>query len=379
MAEGASPEDKTFDPTPKRLREFREQGKVALSRDLASTVQLVAVLVVFTVVGNTLLGALSGSLSWVFQHVGDGGGRALGFGEVAVVHLRALIMPTAIMAGILMLTTLVAYFAQTRGLFAAKNIGFKWERLAPFRRLADLFSPKQGGIRVLLTIGKLGLAALAVLLVVASAMPEILALALGDVDGPRRMLEREVGHLLTVTIALLAVVAAVDYIWQRRRIAGELRMTREEVQREMEDEEGRPLIKQRRRQRHRELSTNRILQEVPKADVVLTNPTHVAVAIAYRPDEHRAPIVVAKGADEMAAQIRAVARRSAVPILEHRALARTLYRNVKVGSPIPSSTFQAVAEILARVFRATPGRRAAKGAGRGAAGSRARRMEPRRA
>jgi len=359
MAEDASPDDKTFDPTPKRLRQFREDGKVALSRDLASTIQLLSVVVAFLVVGHALVAALAGSLVWVIDHVADGGGQALGFGDAVVMHLRALMVPLAVLCGILIVATVAAYFGQTGGLFATKSLGFKWDRLAPLKRLTDIFSPKQGSIRVLLAVGKLAFATLAVVLVLAQAMPEIAALALGTIEGPSDLLQREIWKLLLVTVALLAVVATLDYIWQRRRLAGQLRMTREEVQRETEDEEGKPLVKQRRRQRHRELSTNRILSDVPKADVVLTNPTHVAVAVAYRPGEHRAPIVLAKGADELASQIRAVARRSAVPIVEHRALARTLFRNVKVGGTIPSSTFQAVAEILARIFRAQPSRRPA--------------------
>ncbi|MCC6620541.1 MAG: EscU/YscU/HrcU family type III secretion system export apparatus switch protein [Deltaproteobacteria bacterium] len=376
MAEDSSPDDKTFDPTPKRLRQFREDGKVAVSRDLASTIQLLAVVIAFLVVGQALLAALSGSLVWVLTHLGDAGGRELGFGEAAVVHLRALMVPTATLCGILIVATIAAYFGQTKGLFATKSLGFKWERVAPLKRLADIFNPKQGTIRVLLAVAKLGFATLAVMLVLAQAMPEITALALGTIDGPNDLLEREIWRLLLVTVALLAVVATLDYIWQRRRLAGQLRMTREEVQRETEDEEGKPMLKQRRRQKHRELSNNRILAEVPKADVVLTNPTHVAVAIAYRPGEHRAPIVVAKGAEDLASQIRAVARRSAVPIIEHRALARTLFRNVKVGGVIPSSTFQAVAEILARVFKASPGRRPTRRASAPGAGARA---TPRRA
>lgn len=376
MAEDSSPDDKTFEPTAKRLREFREEGRIAVSKDLASTVQLLAVVIAFLVVGQAILAALSGSLVWVLTHIGDGGGRELGFGEAAVVHLRALMLPTATLCGILIVATIVAYFAQTGGNFSTKSLGFKWSRLDPMKRLADIFSPKQGTIRVLLAIAKLGFATLAIMLVLAQAMPDITALALGTIEGPNDLLQREIWRLLLVTVALLAVVSTVDYIWQRRRMAGQLRMTREEVQRETEDEEGKPLLKHRRRQKHRELSSNRILAEVPKADVVLTNPTHVAVAIAYRPGEHRAPIVVAKGADELASQIRAVARRSAVPIIEHRALARTLFRNVKVGGAIPSSTFQAIAEILARVFRANPSRRPTKRAREPGAGARA---VPRRA
>ncbi|MFO0750643.1 MAG: EscU/YscU/HrcU family type III secretion system export apparatus switch protein [Myxococcota bacterium] len=355
MAEDASAEDKKFDPTAKRIKEFRDQGRVALSKDLASTIQLGAVIVAFLVVGNAILAGLSGSLTWIIDHVGDDGGRGLTVGAAVEAELGALLPPTIVLSAILLLATLVAYFAQTGLLFSSQAIAFKLDRLNPLKRLADLFNPKQGAIRVLLTVGKLGLATMSVSIILAQAMPGIAALALAPVDASGNMLRHELWHLLMVTLLLLAVVAAIDYLWQRRRLAGEMRMTREEIQRETEEDEGKPQVKQRRRQKHRDLMSNRILKEVPLADVVVTNPTHFAVAISYKPGKHRAPVVVAKGADEMAAHVRAVARRHAVPIVEHRALARALFRGVKVGQAIPSSLFQMVAEVLAKVFRARRG------------------------
>ena len=128
-------------------------------------------------------------------------------------------------------------------------------------------------------------------------------------------------------------------------------MTRDELKRERIEEEGQPEIKGRRKAMHREISMNRIIQEVPTADVIVTNPTHFAIALRYNPGQDRAPVVVAKGADAMAAHIRKIAREHSVPIIEHRPLARTMWRKVKVGRAVPGFLFQSVAEVLARVYR----------------------------
>ena len=128
-------------------------------------------------------------------------------------------------------------------------------------------------------------------------------------------------------------------------------MTYEEFKREQEEQEGKPFIKARRRAMHRDLSFNRMIETVPQADVIVTNPTHLSIAIRYTPGEDRAPMVTAKGADAMAMQIRAIARRHGIPIMENRPLARTIWTKVKVGKPVPGFLFQAVAEILAKVYR----------------------------
>lgn len=357
MAEESQGDERTFEPTAKRRRSFREEGKIALSRDLAGTVQLIGIVAGFLLVGNALLAGLIGSLTWVFDHVGDGGGRTLSFSDVLGASFDAIIVPTATLCGILIVTTLGAYFAQTGLSVNGKLIAFKWEKLNPLTRLGELFGPKKISIRLGLAVAKLGLAALAVTLVLAEAMPTLGVLGLGDLEGTDQTIRAQLLNLLIVIIAVLGGVATLDYIWQRRRIGTQLRMTREEVRKETEEDEGRPQDKQRRRQRHRELSANRIIREVPLADVIVTNPTHFAVALRYRAKEHRAPVVVAKGADEFALQIRAVARRNAVPIVEHRALARALFSAVKVGRPVPPTLFQAVAEVLAKVYRARSGSR----------------------
>ena len=360
--EDAEKDERRFDPTEKRKRQFREEGKVAVSRDLAGAVQLAAIVTAFVVVGNGLVAAVTGSLTWVFSHVGDKGGQGLEVGEVVSTHLTALLPPTLILCGILLVATLVGYIAQTGLLFNFSQVAPNFGRLNPAKKLADLFSPKNFFVKSGLTIAKLGLATFAVTLVLAGAMPRIATLGMATLETTTHTLTSTLSDLLIITVSLLAVVAAVDFIWQKRKISSEMKMTKEEVKKESEEEEGKPEIKHKRRQKHRELSLNRIMKEVPTADVVLTNPTHYAVALRYQPGKDKAPVVVAKGADDLAAIIRKVAREHGVPILENRALARALFSTVKVGRPVPSNFFQAVAQVLAKVYKA----RRERGIGRAA-------------
>ncbi len=362
MSDDTPKDEKTLDPTPKRRKEFREQGKVAVSKDLAGAIELAALIGALLIIGNGMFAGITGMVAWTLSHAGDANGQGLSAGDVLSTAFSALLVPTLALSGIVMVTTMAAYFVQTGFLIQLSNAAPKGSRFSPMSRLSEIFSPKQATVKVLLTLLKLGLSSLAVTLTLASALPEIASLSLSTVSNTTDTLASVLIELLIVTVLLLAVVAAVDYIWQRRRLAGEMRMTQAEVKKEMEDEEGRPEIKMRRRQRHRELSMNRILKEVPGADVILTNPTHLAVALRYKPGEDRAPIVVAKGADELAAIIRKLARQHGVPVIEHRSLARALYAAVKVGKPIPADNFVAVAEILARVYRArrSSGRSAAQ-------------------
>jgi flagellar biosynthetic protein FlhB len=159
-----------------------------------------------------------------------------------------------------------------------------------------------------------------------------------------------IADLLLVMALALGALGALDYLWQRRRHEQSLKMSRHEVKEEQKETEGDPQTRMRFRRAHREVAKRRMLAEVRRADVVLTNPIHVAVALRYRADEMLAPRVVAKGAGELAAKIKDEARRAGVPIVERRALARALFRSVALGAEIPPALYRAVAEILAYIY-----------------------------
>ena len=165
---------------------------------------------------------------------------------------------------------------------------------------------------------------------------------------------RDIGNLVTDlgirVSAVYMVIAFADLIYQRTKFAKDMRMTKQEIKDEYKNSEGDPQIKSRIRQKMREVSQRRMMQDLPKADVVITNPTHYAVAIQYDPDIAQAPIVLAKGEDFLAAKIKEVARENKIEIVENKPLARMLYANVDVGQVVPPELYQAVAEVLAFVY-----------------------------
>jgi flagellar biosynthetic protein FlhB len=230
----------------------------------------------------------------------------------------------------------------------------KPDRLAGgFKRLVSL----QGAANLLKAVLKIAV-------VVAVAWNVLVALGQGAIAAPAMGLPEILaftGNGLRKLVLVMALpligIGATDYAFQRWRFERSIKMSRQEVKQEHKESEGDPQIRGRFRRAHRELSKRRMLADVKRADVVLTNPTHVAVALRYRPDEGGAPKVLAKGADEVALRIREAARSAGVPIVERRALARALFQKVQIGAEIPNQLYKAVAEILAYIYslRGFPG------------------------
>ncbi len=364
MAEGPEKDEKTEDPTGKRVSKFRERGSLGTSKDLVNITQLTVGLIALMYFGAALYQGLADSLSYVFEHVGDGYGHGLKLGDVIQTHAERLLWPALIFFAIVVATTFAAFAVQTKMYFNLDLIGFKLSKLNPLPKLADFFNPKKAGAKAGLALLKLSFAGIAVYLVLDGAMPAITGLSLGTMASLYIVLGETSESLIYVALSLMIIVAVIDAIYKKRELKTQMKMTKDEVKREHEDQEGKPEIKSKRKQKARELVINRILQEVPKADFVLTNPTHYAVALRFRPGKDDAPVVVAKGADDLAAIIRRVARQHGVPVIEHRALARALYNRIKVGNPITTDFFQAVATILARVYQAKRARAGASAAAR---------------
>ncbi len=368
MADGPEKDEKTEDPTGKRQTKFREEGRIAVSKDAVHVLQLLVGVATLTSLGVTLHEGLKDSLAYVFEHVGDGRGQTFGLGDVMRVHSEQILWPMLSFFAIVVLTTFAAYAVQTRLYFNLGLLGFKLGKLNPLPKLKELLNLKKMAFKVAVALLKLSFAGIAVYLVLSEAMPAVTGLSLGSMASLFTLIGDTASSLVYVTVSLMVVVAVIDWIQKKRELMTAMKMTKEEVKREHEDQEGKAEIKGKRRQRAREISLNRIMQEVPKADFVLTNPTHYAVALRFRPGKDDAPVVTAKGADDLAAIIRRVARQHGVPVIEHRALARALYSRIKVGNPISADFFQAVANILARVYQARRAR-----AGQAAAAAPARR------
>jgi flagellar biosynthesis protein FlhB len=338
-------DDQTELPSARRLAKAYEEGKLPMGRDAALVAGLLAGGVAAAMAGPSIR---SGLVRAVTESVRSLPGTPFDLlpGLASGPALAALwICAAAALAGA------AVTLAQTRGglwpHLALPDLSRLWGggRLNLFRK--DLWIDLGAALVKVVALGWVAWSAARADFL---TLPGILSASPGD------QLERTFRILGRIGVRLLAVslvIAGADLALQRWRFTSRMKMTREEIRRESKDDEGDPLIRGKRRKRHRELAKGRAAVEVPRADALVVNPTHVAVAIRYRRDEGRAPRVTAKGKGALAEYMRDLARQNAVPIFQDVPLARLLYRKVKVGSEVPASTYKAVAAVLAFVYRLT--------------------------
>jgi flagellar biosynthesis protein FlhB len=336
-------DQRTEQASERRLDRAFEEGEVPVGRDLVAGASILGALLALAQVSGPLRAALVGAVRKGIDSLALGADPATSAQYLPIAGYALLIAGSAASAAI------VATMAQTRGGFWPHLALPNFERLGG-GRIGRLFS--------LEGLADLGIAALKVTVIFAAiwGVWRVRFLALeGIVTTPASTLLdaagiwlRPLANRLGLTVLFLA---GMDLAVTRYRFASRMKMTQQETKREAREDEGDPMIRGRRRRRHRELSRNR-LSEVAKADAVVVNPTHIAVAIRYRKDDG-APRVVAKGKGHMAETIRDLARMNGVPIVENVPLARLLYKRVKVGKTIPADTYKAVAAILAYVYRVT--------------------------
>jgi len=344
MANEGQQEDRTEAATPRRLQKAREEGRVPVSRELTSLGGMAAVTLVLVTIAPSVAQDLVRQLS-VFLHLAHGipveqGLRMAGLAWLAGAAPFVLAAMAAGTAVVLL---------QTHFLLNAKALRLDLSRLSPRAGLMRLL-----GLDSLVEAGK-SLAKISVLCVVlwrvfVADVPGLLQAPYGD---PSQLLVRAakpVLHLLLVVLAAQAAIAVLDYWWVTLRHARGLRMSRHDITEEQKEVEGDPRVKARLRQIRNFRARKRMLAAVPKATVVIVNPTHYAVALTYDRARVAAPRVVAKGVDSLASRIREVAQASSVPLVVNPPLARALYR-VEVDSEIPAEHYQAVAEIIAYIWR----------------------------
>lgn len=341
--------EKTEDPTPRKLEEAREKGQVPKSTDLAAAIDLLGGALLLAIFGAALARA---SLE-VMRRGLDTFAGALSPDQVGAVLRESLTAPLIAMAPIvalLMIVVIIAHFVQYGPLFTTEALTPKIERLDPIKGFQNLLGRKN------LVKGLLNSIKLAIVIWVGwtycgSALDQVASLPVLDVRDAFATIAVLCLKLLAWLLALLIVLGVADYLFQRWQHRQELRMTKQEVQDERRSMEGDPLVKGKRMQLMRQIAMQQIGRDVPNADVIVTNPTHFSVAIQYDEATMAAPRVVAKGVDFMAMRIRQVAMVHQVPIIERPPLARALYYEVEVGQQVPAEMYQAVAELLAYVYR----------------------------
>jgi flagellar biosynthesis protein FlhB len=355
MAENA--QERTEQATPKRLEEARRKGQIPRSRELSAAA--------VTLVGGAALYLLGGQITGQMAEMMRRG-LALSRDEAtdstfmlpALSNAAAdglwLSMPVL---GLITLAAIIAPLALGGWSFAGQAMMPQFSRLNPIEGIKRMFAMRSL-VELAKAMAKFGVVAVIATIVLWNDAPALMALG-------REPLQQAIGHavqlsgkaLLVISAGLL-IIAGIDVPYQLWQYAKQMRMSREEIREEYKESEGSPEVKGRIRQLQQEVARRRMMQEVPKADVVVTNPTHFAVALKYDEKRMRAPIVVAKGVDVIAAKIREVAGENAVPIFEAPPLARVLYRNVDIGDEIPATLYVAVAQILTYVFQLKVAKRA---------------------
>ena len=339
--------DKTEPPTPRRRSQARDSGQVAKSQDLSAAVLLLAALLSLSLFG----GALWQTLMLAMRQALGGDGppaidTALTFGSTMFSEVAKGIAPLFI---VLMIVGLIVLYSQVGWLLTLKPLTPKLNKLNPINGFKRIFSPHTL-VQLAQNVAKLVLVGLVAWLSVRAIITKIMLTHLVDFAVTFAMAADLVFYVGLRLAVLLVLLAFLDYFYQRHRHEKQLKMTKDEVKEEMKRMEGDPVVKRRRREVQLRLAFERLKSAVPQADVVVTNPTHYAVAIRYAPDEMAAPKVIAKGADYMARRIRELAVAAGVPIVQKAELARMLYADVEVGTEIPERFYRVVAEIRAYVY-----------------------------
>ena len=343
-------QEKTEKATPQRREEVRRKGEVAKSRELPSVLVLLSGALAISAMGSFTyrkVAGLAGEILSFSAIQGDGLNDLLLLLETCV---HAFLLAMSPLLAVVFVTALAANVAQVGFMLAPEVIKPKFSKVNPLKGFGRLFS-KQSLMELIKTLLKLLIIGL---VATWSIRNEMAGLAdLGDMDLLCVAMHLLLGIFRIVVKCALAmmVVVGLDYGFQRWEFEKRIRMTRQEVKEELKKSEGDPLIKARVKSIQREMARRRMMHSVAKADVVITNPTHIAVALSYRTPEMNAPQLVAKGAEKMAEKIREAAGKHGVPIVENKKLAQTLYAMVELGQEIPGNLYQAVAEILAYVYR----------------------------
>jgi len=348
------PEDlgeKTEDATPKRLQEAREEGNVAKSSDFASALLLLGVTVMLWA---GLMPTLGGLKILVERLLGaDMSGELVADASVRETAAAAFAYAVRIGLPLLAIAWVLAYlshFWQVGWLFSTKSIQPKLSKLNPVSGMQRIFGIA-GMVKAAMDSSKVAIVILVAVICISSKIEAIAALPHLEVMQALGRVGWMLFELAIWILAVLLLLGVIDFAYQKWKFKRDLRMSKTEVKEEMRQTEGDPEMKKRRMRMQQQIAMQRVSAAVPKADVVVTNPEHISVAIQYDEAAMAAPKVVAKGQDHLALRIRQIALQHGIPIVERKPLARALYRNVEVGHEIPPDFYQAVAEILAYVYR----------------------------
>ena len=344
-------QEKTEVPTEKKRRESREEGQVAFSKELSSAALLAGIVLTLVATSPIILDAMRQLMSQIFRDLAQR--KELSIDSIFTLsgEIFSIILPAfAPFVAVIIFVGIFASVLQVGVMITFKAISPKFNKISPLTGLKRLFS-SQSLADFLKSMAKLIIVGFVGYLTYIEKITELNGLSVSTPESILIYNFTVVAEVAGKIVLALVAIAIFDYFYQRWHHEQQLMMTKQEVKDETKQTEGDPQLKARIRQIQREMSNARMMQEVPKADAVIVNPTHFSVAILYDRDVMSAPEVIAKGADHLALRMRTVARENNVPILERPELARDLYANVEIGDDIPERFYKAIAEILAFVYR----------------------------
>ena len=349
--------EKTEEPTAKKLEDARKEGQVAKSKEIANGLGLLALFLLLKIMVGSIGTSFLESFSMVYNRIPvicklNGGTSPMG--DMSMLLRTVMLRLLIILLPVLLIGFAVAFVSdlfQVKWRPTSKPLQPKFSKMNPLNGVKKIFSA-QSLVELVKSVAKILLIALVTYSYIKNKIGLLYALYDMSMMQAVNLIGETVIELGIRISAIYMIIAGADFMYQKYKFKNDMKMTKQEVKEEYKNAEGDPEIKGKIKARMREASQRRMMQAIPKADVVITNPTHYAVAIRYDTELAPAPIVVAKGSDYLAQKIKQIARENNVEIVEDKPLARMLFANVDIDKQIPPELYQAVAEILAMVYHA---------------------------
>lgn len=357
MADEQDDGEKTEDPSDHRIEEFRKKGDVASSRELTSVLVLAACLMTLSLSLVFIFEEMTSYIEWLYTLDLNAAFEPKALHTITTRTFMVAAKCSAPVLFVAMCIGVLAQVAQIGFLYSPDILELNFERVNPLSGIKKLFS-KQAMFESVKGVVKFAV----IIAVVYVYMKE-------DIVKYNSFMHMEVSQsffqakdlLMKISFAILmawGVIAMLDFAWQKYTYKQKLMQTKQQTKQESKEQDGNPEIKQRIRQIQREMASKRMIQDVKTADVIITNPTHISIVLKYDAETMVSPLIVGKGQDHLAMRIREIAKQHNIPIVENVQLARTLYKTVKVGHPVPRNMYKAIAEVLAFVYKLKKKRKA---------------------
>lgn len=344
-------EEKTEEATSKRKQDARQEGQIVKSNEVNTVVVLFSSFIAIVLMKNLFYEKIGGLISKYFRLAEDAGtilerGNTAPFFRSIMTDVIVYTLPMLLVAFV---ASLISNVAQVGFLFTTKPLQPKLSNISPLKGFKKIFS-KQSVMELFKSIAKILLVGYVGYHSISEQMDRIINSAFYTTASFYYALFDVLFQSLIKIFGVLLIIAAVDYFFKWRQHRKSIRMSKQEIKEEFKQQEGDPQVKSKRKQKQQEMAMSRMMQSIPKADVIITNPTHYSVAIQYDAMQNSAPILLAKGMDLIALKIREVAKEHKIPIVENKMLARTIYSNIEIGNVITEDLYEAVAEVLAYIY-----------------------------